>query len=103
MRALVAAALVLASQARAQDADADVVEVREARIATPANEILDVQGGVYLSPAGSAQIARKLVSQEQEVKSLKAEKLHPAVVVAIALGGAIAAGLGGFFAGKAAK
>lgn len=103
MRALFAAALVLAGTARAQEADPDVVEVAEARIATPAREILDVQGGIYLSPSGSSQIARKIVSQEQEIKTLKAEKVHPIVVVAIALGGAIAAGLGGFFAGKAAK
>ncbi|MFN3077369.1 MAG: hypothetical protein ABT940_10895 [Alphaproteobacteria bacterium] len=100
MNRLIALALVVSLTARAQEAD--VIEVREARIATPANEILDVQGGIYLSPSGSSQIARKIVSQEQEIKTLKAENVHPIVVVAIALGGAIAAGLGGFFAGKAA-
>ena len=101
MRALLLAALVVASAARAEDAD--VLEVAEARIATPNRDIVDVQGGVYLSPTGSAQIARKIVQQEQEIKTLQAEKMHPLVVVAIAVAGAVAAGVGGFFAGKAAK
>jgi hypothetical protein len=101
MKAIFAIVLLLAGTVRAEDTE--VVEVREARIATPANEILDVQGGIYLSPAGSSQVARKIVQQEQEIKTLEAQKMHPAVIVAIAIAGAAAAGLGGFFAGKAAK
>jgi hypothetical protein len=97
---LVALALVVSLTARAQEVD--VIEVREARIATPANEILDVQGGIYLSPSGSASVAKKIVVQEAEIKSLKEKEMSPTLVVVIAVVGALGAGLGGFFAGKAA-
>lgn len=98
MRAI-ALALVISLTAQAQEAD--VVEVREARIATPANEILDVQGGIYLSPAGSASVAKKIVSQEQQLKTLEAERQHPLVMVAIAVAVALGAGAGGFALARA--
>lgn len=94
----VALATLLSAVALAESPDGGIVDVETARILTPSGQLLDVDGGAWLSTDTLLRVARdreRLRAENEELKRVPPPPSVPWVVVAfvagVALGGVVGA------------